>query len=67
VTGVIHAGSMIATPLGMILVGPALDAIGLRGTFSIVSVILGVVFASVLVNKSFRGIDHLEQPVPQAA
>jgi predicted MFS family arabinose efflux permease len=65
--GVIQAGAMIATPLGMILVGPVIDAVGLRGTFAIVAGVLGVVFLSVWVNRPLRGIDRLKTPVPQAA
>lgn len=67
VMGVTQAGAMIATPLGMILVGPVIDGIGLRGTFAIVAGVLGVVFLAVLGNRALRGIDHVGEPVPQAA
>lgn len=60
VMGVIQAGALVATPLGMVLVGPALDAVGLRGTFTIVAIVMGAVFLSVLVNPSLRTIDHLD-------
>lgn len=63
VMGVIQAGALVATPLGMILVGPALDALGLQGTFVIVAIALVAVFLSVLVNPALRTIDHLGENV----
>ena len=67
VMGVTQAGAMIATPLGMIVVGPMLDRVGLAGTFTIVATLLGGVLVSVLANRSLRAIDHLDAPHAQPA
>src|SRR5699024_7484608 len=67
VQGVIGAGAMMASPLGMILVGPLLDGVGLRGAFSIVSVILVGVFLAIVFSPSMRAIDDPEVLEPSTA
>lgn len=66
VVGVISAGAMVASPLGMIAVGPVLDSVGLRGTFAGISAILAAVLVMVVGNRTIRTIDSRE-PAPQSA
>lgn len=67
VTGVVNAGAMVASPLGLIIVGPLLDGIGLRGTFAITSGILLAVFLVVVLSRSMRAIDEPEAMEPATA
>jgi MFS family permease len=67
VMGVISAGAMIASPLGMIAVGPAIDRIGLGGTFTVITVVLFAVFLMIVFNRTLRTIDVVEDPAPQVA
>lgn len=67
VMGVISAGTMIASPLGMIVVGPALDRLGLSGTFVAIGVILVAVFLMVITNRTIHAMDDVKEPTPQAA
>lgn len=67
VMGVMSAGAMVAAPLGMIAVGPVLDAVGLRGTFAGISAILFVVFLLVIANRTIRHIDDAREPSTRAA
>lgn len=66
VMGVISAGAMVASPLGMIAVGPLLDSIGLRGTFAGIAAVLVAVLVMVVGNRTIRTIDSRE-PAPQSA
>lgn len=65
VMGVISAGAMVASPIGMLAVGPALDAIGLRGTFSGIAAILAGVLVMVVANRTIRTMDNVAEPAPQ--
>lgn len=65
VMGVISAGAMVASPIGMLAVGPALDAIGLRGTFSGIAAILTGVLIMVVANRTIRTMDNVAEPAPQ--
>lgn len=67
VMGVISAGAMVAAPLGMIAVGPVLDAVGLRGTFIGISAILFAVFLMVIANRTIRQMDTAREPSTQPA
>lgn len=67
VMGVISAGAMVAAPLGMIAVGPVLDAIGLRGTFAAIGAMLFAVFLMVITNRTIRQMDDARDPSPQDA
>jgi len=66
VMGVISAGAMVASPIGMIAVGPVLDSVGLRGTFTGIAAILAAVLVMVVANRTIRSIDSRE-PATQAA
>jgi MFS family permease len=57
VMGLIQAGAMIATPVGMIAVGPLLDSVGLQGTFILISIILVGVFLLVVPHPVIRTMD----------
>ncbi|WP_166739192.1 MFS transporter, partial [Campylobacter sp. US50a] len=67
VMGVMTAGAMVAAPLGMIAVGPVLDALGLRGTFTAISVILAGVFLMVVTNRTIRTMDNTSESPSRAA
>jgi MFS family permease len=63
VMGLIQAGAMIATPVGMIAVGPLLDSVGLQGTFILISIILVGVFLLVVPHPVIRTMDDLAESV----
>jgi MFS family permease len=67
VMGVISAGMMVAAPLGMIAVGPVLDAIGLRGTFIAIAVILSGVFLMIVTSRTIRHMDDARVSTVEAA
>jgi predicted MFS family arabinose efflux permease len=62
--GVMSAGAMIAAPLGMLTVGPAIDRMGLQGTFLVISAILIAVFLMIAFNRTIRTIDATNEAVP---
>jgi hypothetical protein len=61
--GVMSAGAMIAAPLGMLTVGPAIDRMGLPGTFIVVSTMLIAVFLMIAFNRTIRTIDATDEAV----
>lgn len=67
VMGVISAGAMVASPLGMIIVGPALDALGLAGTFTAIGTLLLGVFLLLATNRTIRSMDDVTEAAPRAA
>ena len=69
-----RAGAMVASPVGVLLAGPLIALVGLRGTFIVTSVILLGVLAAIVTNRSIHDFDKeepgagmpVEEPVLQA-
>ena len=74
ISGVFRAGAMVASPVGVLLAGPLIALVGLRGTFIVTSVILLGVLAAIVTNRSIHDFDKeepgagmpVEEPVLQA-
>ena len=57
VFGAVLASALVAAPLGMLLVGPLLEALGLRAVLLIIAAGFGVTTLSMLVNPALREMD----------
>jgi hypothetical protein len=63
VIGVITSATYAAGPLGLVLAGPAVDAIGLLATsVGLAAVVLGAAFLT-LLPKTLHQLDDLREPV----
>ena len=59
VMGTLGSTSMLATPLGLLLGGVSIGAIGLRGTLLGMAVLFGALLVVGLTNRTFRELDQL--------
>ena len=62
VSGVFQAGAMVASPVGVLLAGPMLALLDLRGTFAVFSAVLLGVLALIVASRSIRDFDRQEAP-----
>lgn len=64
VSGVFRAGAMIAAPVGVLLGGPLIAYLGLRGAFTVFAAMLVVVLVVVAVNRSLHELDGMPGRTP---
>jgi MFS family permease len=60
VSGVFQAGAMVASPLGVLLAGPLIALLDLRGTFVVFSAGLLCVLVAIVLNTSIHEFDRVE-------
>jgi MFS family permease len=57
VSGVFQAGAMVASPLGVLLAGPLIALLDLRGTFVVFSAGLLALLVAIVANRSIHEFD----------
>jgi MFS family permease len=67
VLGVTHAAAWVGVPLGVLIAGGVIEAVGLRPTLLAVGTLYLVVTLGAMALPSLRGLDERRSPVTLAA
>lgn len=65
VSGLVRAGAMVATPIGMLLGGTMIAALTYSGSFLLIAGLMLAIFAALVVNRTLHLLDA--EPAPVAA
>lgn len=58
VSGLIRAGAMVATPVGLLLGGTMIAVLDLSGSILLIGSVLAIVLAALWINRSLYELDH---------